>query len=269
MRTCDAVHRHNRAPAAVYRLSASKCAAIDANTSSGDWVQSACAYVNLRHVHEREHAWSHRLELACVLEQLENRHALCGEHSAQNSVTASTYRTHLPLPQAPGSPEALANGLYVIIHAPAALGPRQQPLHHHLHERREDGQGEAAAAAAAGNERAAAPPRCKKTQEQSTLRHRSPPLRGTCVRVRWRAALRGDVQQVEASSLWVDACLGVRSPSVIIVLVAGEAINKEIRFSGSGALYHGGLDQVYSDFNGHNLACSRVSCDKSCKRRDR
>ena len=103
MRTCDAVHRHNRAPAAAYRLSASKCAAIDANTSSGDWVQSACACVNLRHVHEREHTWSHRLELACVLEQLENRHALCGEHSAQNSVTAATYRTHLPLPQAPGS----------------------------------------------------------------------------------------------------------------------------------------------------------------------
>jgi hypothetical protein len=96
MRTCNAVHRLNRAPAAAYRLSASKCAAIDASTSSGDWVQSACACMNLRHVHEREHAWSHRLELACVLEQLENRHALCGEHSAQNSVTAAASRRTRP-----------------------------------------------------------------------------------------------------------------------------------------------------------------------------
>jgi hypothetical protein len=44
------------------------------------------------------------------------------------------------------------------------------------------------------------------------------------------------------------------APSVVIVLVAREAVNKKIGLSGGGALYHGGFDEVDSDVDGNNLA---------------
>ncbi len=96
-------------------------------------MQSACAGVSVSvltraRAAQRSNARAHRLQLASVLEQLKDRHALCCKRPGHNIISSRSVWPAL----CAAEPEALADGLHVVVHAAAALRARQQALHHHL-----------------------------------------------------------------------------------------------------------------------------------------